>query len=184
MRTRELGGEGAVVAAQGLRGVGLMAPAHVVVDVSSLSKMTPEKVFTASRLLYAPLPAGCEAPTVRSPVQRAAVGGERGALLVQHESSAPQALSAEGLSALEKRLSATPAHRSAPLSHRQRAAAAEGARLARALDAAALPSPASAGRADRAAEPQPPPWRRATPVAFGLGQKPRTPSGIPRPVAR
>ena len=177
MQSRELGGEGAVVATRGVRGVGLMAPAHVVVDVSSLSKTTPEKVFTASRLLYAPLPAGCEAPTVRSPVQRAAVGGERGALLVQHESSASQALSAE-------RLSATPAHRSAPLSHRQRAAAAEGARLARALDAAALPSPASAGRADRAAEPQPPPWRRATPVAYGLGQKPRTPSGIPRPVAR
>ena len=160
--SRELGGEG-----HELRGVGLMAPAHVVVDASSLSKTTPEKVFTASRLLYAPLPAGCEAPTVRSPAQGAAVGGERGAVLVQHESTASQAASAE-------RLSATPAHRATPLSHRQRAAAAEGARLAHALDAAALPSPALAGRAD-------PPWRRKPPVALGLGPKPRTPSGIPRP---
>ena len=145
-----------------------MAPAHVVVDVSSLSKTTPEKVFTASRLLYAPLPAGREAPTVRSAAQPP--GGERAPGLVQHESRAAQALSAE-------RLSAIPAHRSVPLSHRQRAAAAEGGRLANALDAAALPSPA--------AEPRPPPWRRQTPVvALGLKAKPRTPSRTPRPEAR
>jgi len=162
--TRELGGEG-VVASQS----GLMAPAHVVVDVSSLSKTTPEKVFTASRLLYAPLPAGREAPTVRSAAQPP--GGERAPGLVQHESRAAQALSAE-------RLSAIPARRSMPLSHRQRAAAAEGGRLANALDAAALPSPA--------AEPRPPPWRRPTPVALGLSAKPkpRTPSSTPRPETR
>ena len=45
---------------EGEAGAGLMAPAHVMVDASSLREQTPGRVKTASRLLYAPLPSGRE----------------------------------------------------------------------------------------------------------------------------